>query len=104
MNSVTDEGIVAPLTDTNKNPAKWFRHFDKIAKQRGWTGDVKAVKVTKFLRKEAQGIYNSMRSKDKENYQTIKRKLIKKLTPEDALDIALQEFNEATGRNGDGIC
>ena len=86
------------MTDSNKTPTKWFRHFDKRAKLKAWGNDVKAIKVVEFLKGEAEGVYSSMKRKDKADYNAIKKKLIKKLTPEDAPERALKAFNEAAQR------
>lgn len=98
LNAATDGDNIPTLTDSNKTPAKWFRHFDKRAKLKAWGNDVKAIKVVEFLKGEAEGVYLSMKRKDKADYNAIKKKLIKKLTPEDAPERALKAFNEAAQR------
>jgi len=98
LNATTDGDNIPTLTDSNKTPAKWFRHFDKRAKLKAWGNDVKAIKVVEFLKGEAEGVYSNMKRKDKADYNAIKKKLIKKLTPEDAPERALKAFNEAAQR------
>jgi hypothetical protein len=58
--------------------------------------------VIKFLKGEAEGIYNSMSSKKQKDYKEIKRKIVKELTPVDAAERAFAEFisaNLETRRN-----
>jgi len=54
--------------------------------------------VIKFLKGEAEGIYNSMSSKKQKDYKEIKRKIVKELTPVDAAERAFAEFISANQR------
>ena len=99
LNSTAGEDAIAPLNDKNKNPKKWFRNFDKKARSRGWSKSVKAVKLIQFLKGEAEGIWQSMSHKTQEDYEKVKKRIIKKLTPEDAVEIAKREFSSAAQRN-----
>ena len=82
------------LKNEKQDPREWFAYFDRCAIGNGWISKVKGAKVPQYLRGEAEYIWKQMKKSKQYDYDSVKRKLIKKLQPENrSLDATNKFFN-----------
>ena len=86
------------LKNDKQDPKEWFDYFDRCAVGNGWNEKIKGEKVPQFFKGEAEQIWKSMKKSKRYKYSSIKKKLIKKLQPEDkALEATHKFFNCTQG-------
>ena len=103
LNSTASDNEVSILDGRTRDPKGWFRNFEKHASIMGWTEATMGKKIVRFLKKEAEGSWKDMKSKERNNYAMIKEKLIRELTPYDADYVAKRNFFDAAQREDESV-
>ena len=86
------------LKTDKQDPKEWFDYFDRCAVGNGWSERVKGEKVPQFFKGDAERFWKSMDKSKRYKYSSIRKRMIKKLQPEDkAMEATHKFFNCVQG-------
>ena len=79
------------LKSSKQDVVDWFKHFEMVSSSARWDDETKALKLPLYLKGEAAHQWRAL-AKHKNDYQYVKRKLLKKLVAEDSELSAVLQF------------